>query len=449
VIKREQQRVFHEDKTAEISKASGADVRRNRDNLVIIGDDAQVAAAKKEIDAVIEKEGTVDTIDASDDTIKALTMSRAAKLKDIQTKTNTTLSADSQSGTVTILGGAKGVEQAKKDIAKFAEQVVKDQADTIAREMKVALEMIPRIIGTGGSTLKNIREKTGVMITVGRSDGTVEIRGVESSVNAAEKMITDLLNGAEKEVPEAKKSASRPPVKKKAEEYKAVADDFPTLGGDAAEEGGAAKEATTWGSGGDGWAKAMKKDYVPEQEDQAKAYPTLGGKAPAKSAPAPAPAPVAKAPAAVQEPAKEEEEEAAEDMDDPFAMMGGMGEEQVYKVSLLEEKTEQPAADDEANGDTNEEGEEDAGDIADPFEMMGGMGEETVYKVTLLDEKGAEEESAPAPSAPEPAEQPKITPMAVAAPATEGAGFMATDDDFPTLGGPAAGGARRGGKGRR
>eukprot|EP00974_Lingulodinium_polyedra_P030642 2949582-Lingulodinium_polyedra.AAC.1 len=32
-----------------------------------------------------------------------------------------------------------------------------------------------------------------------------------------------------------------------------------------------------------------------------------------------------------------EEEEAAGDFDDPFAMMRGMGEEQVYKVTLLDE----------------------------------------------------------------------------------------------------------------
>merc|ERR1711937_699682 len=35
-----------------------------------------------------------------------------------------------------------------------------------------------------------------------------------------------------------------------------------------------------------------------------------------------------------------EEEEAAGDMDDPFAMMGGMGEEEVYKVTLMSEAAE-------------------------------------------------------------------------------------------------------------
>merc|ERR1712190_657566 len=44
-----------------------------------------------------------------------------------------------------------------------------------------------------------------------------------------------------------------------------------------------------------------------------------------------------------------------------------------------------------------EEEEEAAGDIDDPFAMMGGMGEETVYKVTLMEEASAE--SAPAPKA--------------------------------------------------
>merc|ERR1711920_1142903 len=66
------------------------------------------------------------------------------------------------------------------------------------------------------------------------------------------------------------------------------------------------------------------------------------------------------------------EEEAAGDMVDPFEMMGGMGQEEVYKVTLMEDQETKDAA------------EEEAGDMADPFEMMGGMGQEEVYKVTLM-----------------------------------------------------------------
>merc|ERR1719271_1289209 len=78
---------------------------------------------------------------------------------------------------------------------------------------------------------------------------------------------------------------------------------------------------------------------------------------------------------------KAEEEEAAGDLDDPFAMMGGMGEETVYKVTLMEEAPEEKAEEEEA-----------AGDLDDPFAMMGGMGEETVYKVTLMEEASEDKE---------------------------------------------------------
>merc|ERR1711936_402894 len=81
-----------------------------------------------------------------------------------------------------------------------------------------------------------------------------------------------------------------------------------------------------------------------------------------------------------------EEEEAAGDIADPFEMMGGMGEEEVYKVTLMEDKA---AAEDveekaeEVDQAVAKEEEEEATEVADPFEMMGGMGEEEVYKVTL------------------------------------------------------------------
>merc|ERR1712060_311790 len=97
------------------------------------------------------------------------------------------------------------------------------------------------------------------------------------------------------------------------------------------------------------------------------------------------------------------------DIDDPFAMMGGMGEEEVYKVTLMEDKTTEEAAA-ESKENIVSEGvrqadektprapgtsmlEEDAVecDCDDPFAMMGGMGEEEVYKVTLMEDKVAEE----------------------------------------------------------
>merc|ERR1711948_80328 len=54
--------------------------------------------------------------------------------------------------------------------------------------------------------------------------------------------------------------------------------------------------------------------------------------------------------------AEADEEEEAGDVDDPFAMMGGMGAEEVYKVTLMEENdgtaaAEQENAADEESGD--------------------------------------------------------------------------------------------------
>ncbi|CAE8612458.1 unnamed protein product [Polarella glacialis] len=99
------------------------------------------------------------------------------------------------------------------------------------------------------------------------------------------------------------------------------------------------------------------------------------------------------------------EAEAQEEVDfsDPFAMMGGMGEEEVYqlkldipattkKIAVVEEEEEFPeeqvivsakaAFVADAEEDAEAEAQEEV-DFSDPFAMMGGMGEEEVYQLKL------------------------------------------------------------------
>ena len=79
--------------------------------------------------------------------------------------------------------------------------------------------------------------------------------------------------------------------------------------------------------------------------------------------------------------------EEAADIDDPFAMMGGMGEEEVYKITLVEETFLAEEVVEEGEEKHGEEVvEEEAANIDDPLAMMSGMGEEEVYKVTLVEE---------------------------------------------------------------
>jgi len=58
-----------------------------------------------------------------------------------------------------------------------------------------------------------------------------------------------------------------------------------------------------------------------------------------------------------QEVQQEEEEEAECDLDDPFAMMGGMGEEEVYQVTLVKEKEE---VEEEKEAEEEQQDEEEA-----------------------------------------------------------------------------------------
>merc|ERR1719491_2280369 len=84
-------------------------------------------------------------------------------------------------------------------------------------------------------------------------------------------------------------------------------------------------------------------------------------------------------------------------------MMSGMGAEEVHTVTMLKEHTpeeleqmQEKAKAAEAKADAVIEAEEqeeaeDAGGCDDPFAMMGGMGAEEVYTVTMLKEHTPEE----------------------------------------------------------
>merc|ERR1711972_1182842 len=72
----------------------------------------------------------------------------------------------------------------------------------------------------------------------------------------------------------------------------------------------------------------------------------------------------AKADETVESGAQAEEEEETADFDDPLAMLGGMGQEEVYKVTLMDEAAPAEANADEKDGAgaTDENQEEPTGE---------------------------------------------------------------------------------------
>jgi len=251
-------------------------------------------------------------------------------------------------------------------------------------------DQIGRVIGSKGATLNSIRKESGAQISINNDSPVVEIRGDTKAIQTAEKLIEAVLVPKEAENGEgADKAAAAPKpqavaataskakakAKAPAKEYKAdLACDFPTLGG-GSENKKKAPASKAWG-------KNAEEEATPaaDTKPKAEAYPTLGAKANGGKA---APAPVAAA-------VVEEEEEDGGDCDDPFAMMGGMGGEEVYKITHMQETDELP--DEKGDGYVPEE-EEEAGDDCDPLAMLGGMGEEQVYKVTLMEEQEEGEEA--------------------------------------------------------
>eukprot|EP00448_Togula_jolla_P024709 CAMPEP_0170592094 /NCGR_PEP_ID=MMETSP0224-20130122/12748_1 /TAXON_ID=285029 /ORGANISM="Togula jolla, Strain CCCM 725" /LENGTH=1137 /DNA_ID=CAMNT_0010915991 /DNA_START=100 /DNA_END=3513 /DNA_ORIENTATION=+ len=338
-----QRQIFaNQDTLALICKNSGADVRLQRSGkgkgrgkgkegeaeeepcLVILGDESQVEAAKADIEQVIAREGSVEHIPVTEDASRALLAGQAAKIKELEMEHRVSLSLDKKTGLVTAVGPAKGVLAAKNYITRFAQQFNKEMSETVMKEMKVDAALIPRIIGTKGATLRNIRSTCGVKVTINDASSTLEIKGSEEDVAKAEQMISEILGTTTERAPVAK---AKPEVaaapRQKAAAFSGSADDFPALGGDVS-----SPKKVPVGH----WGKAADEG----EEDKADSDEV----APASRAVV---APAAAAVVAKEE-EKEEEEEmeepaeaAVEDEDDIFAMMGGMGEEIVYKVTAVEE----------------------------------------------------------------------------------------------------------------
>jgi len=191
---------------------------------------------------------------------------------------------------------ADAVEAAKKEIAKFSQQVELAQADTVEKVLTLS----------GMPDMRTLRQQYGVQAKWVDATYTLEIRGAEADVAKAEKFVQDgeaSWAASSKPKPAAEAAVARKP--KKAEEYKGSEADFPSLGG-GAQNGQTEEKAVpaAWG--------AKKKEDTPKNQPKEVAYPVLGA-APARSAEpkaTPAPAPVAKA---EEERPVEEEEEAEEE----------------------------------------------------------------------------------------------------------------------------------------
>ncbi|KFB52376.1 AGAP004351-PA-like protein [Anopheles sinensis] len=67
------------------------------------------------------------------------------------------------------------------------------------RKMEVSDRMIPRLIGRGGATVRQLREQSGADIQIDNRSGTVRISGVAKDVEAAQNAINDIINGTRSE----------------------------------------------------------------------------------------------------------------------------------------------------------------------------------------------------------------------------------------------------------
>ncbi|CAE8621192.1 unnamed protein product, partial [Polarella glacialis] len=211
----------------EISTKSGADVRRSRElsdnSLVITGDDDSVAAAKDLIMEVIKNEGTTDTVDVSDEVMKALLVAGATKLKAVEKSAGVSLILQKQQLKVSITGAPASIQAAKVELIKIQAEIDKVIAETAVKELAVDYAHIRYIIGPKGAVLNNIREVCAVQVNItdGEETSLVEIRGKPDDVERAVAMIQEIVQNCDKApdapqkaAPVAKAVAAKPVAKK-------------------------------------------------------------------------------------------------------------------------------------------------------------------------------------------------------------------------------------------
>eukprot|EP00401_Gymnodinium_catenatum_P072603 CAMPEP_0117491758 /NCGR_PEP_ID=MMETSP0784-20121206/18232_1 /TAXON_ID=39447 /ORGANISM="" /LENGTH=1095 /DNA_ID=CAMNT_0005286559 /DNA_START=41 /DNA_END=3328 /DNA_ORIENTATION=- len=287
----EQKNVFNRETIAMITGKTGAEVGRQEGYLIVYGDDNQIQKAKEEIEEVIQREGTFETLTVSRDVMKCLGLNKAEMIQELEDRfADVNVTLNHRMCQVVISGSAKGVQLAKNSINSFAKKKDKEIADTITKELSVDNALMKFIIGKGGETVKNIKATCKVEINVPKTDGeigTIELKGVEEEVAKAEDMINAIVARTTRatkpdkekepkaaEVP-APKSKTAPPGASRKKEFKgSLADDFPTLGGDDT----GPKNVKARGPAGHWGARAAATEATEEAAaaPETEAYPSLG-----------------------------------------------------------------------------------------------------------------------------------------------------------------------------
>lgn len=372
--------------------------------LVLLGDSKAVAKANKQIQEVIDKEAAVDSLEISEHVWKELRANRGAKIQELQSKHGTSISVDKKTYDVKIFGSVEGVEATKKEIEDFAKKAdrlttktMSLQDDQIGRVIGSKGSTLHKIREESGAQVT--LDKTSLTLEMRGEKNEVEqaeqmineILGNEAPKPKAKAKADAKPAAAEKAQAPAPKAAA---PKKAAEGYKGDAtEDFPTLGGVAEPKKKPAAKA--WGKKSEAEASPPAKEETPEQ-----AYPSLPGTA--KAAPE---ANEERSPAeeqAEEDPAEEAAAPEERSVEEDYPSLGSAPKAKARGKPPSEEKSVDEAYPALGGGKPKaspapkaaveeEEAEEAGGDMCDPFEMMGGMGEEEVYKVTLMEEKAAED----------------------------------------------------------
>lgn len=290
----EQIRIFSRESLQQISRESGADVRRSRDDgdnaLVIVGDEEAIQKAKNAIQEVIEKEGATDSLLVSEEVVKALLINSGAKIRDIEKRLGVNMKLDKKETKVTLLGPASELESAKSELEEMQAQIDKEISETHISNVEVPSEHVRFIIGPKGRELNKIRNTCGVRVDIkdsGEGTSNVEVKGSEGDVAKAEAMIQEILATTDKlPVRDAVKPKGKAQGKgksnlnqgepkeaaHKAAAFKEGEMDFPTLGAEDKADG--KPKTATLGAWGKKAEEKEAKETTPST-DNVESFPEL------------------------------------------------------------------------------------------------------------------------------------------------------------------------------
>jgi rRNA processing protein Krr1/Pno1 len=200
-VEESQKRIFSNTALKEMSEQTGAEISRDNAKccLVIIGDTGAIEKAQAAIQELIDNNGAQESLPTTNASVRALlgkpdkSLDARNKINECEAKYSVAIDLVKVEQKVNILGSKENVAKAKADLESFMASADKAEADMTKKEVDIADDDAPRIIGKQGSTIRSIRDECGVQASLDKDTKKLELKGSAENVEKALEMIKRIL----------------------------------------------------------------------------------------------------------------------------------------------------------------------------------------------------------------------------------------------------------------